>query len=141
MTEDITWNPLGTITFHGFTDGDREMRRPNFGQLRFFSMSLKSISDESKAISKALDDRLQRAEADGDEGAVRAVIAEINEYAAFGLIDRLLEWHREVFARLSDPLPEDESDLPAYFADHMLAPEIVNHWKRRPKASGPTPPE
>ena len=138
MDEEIVWHPLGTVTFRGFKDQDRELRRPTFGQLRHFSISLKQIADETTARAEDLRERIAQAEEDGDEDKVRVLVAEVNDFAAFGFIDMLLVWYRDVFNQLSDPLPEDDNILPAYFADPSLAPEVVNHWKLRPKASGRT---
>lgn len=138
MDEEIVWHPLGTVTFRGFKDKDRELRRPTFGQLRHFSIALKQLADDATTRGDDLRRRIDQATADGDNDKALALVAEVNDFAGFGFIDMLLSWYRDVFRQLSDELPEDDNILPAYFADPSLAPEIVNHWKLRPKASGRT---
>jgi hypothetical protein len=44
-----------------------------------------------------------------------------------------------VFVQLSDPLPEDSDEWPAWLAtDPTLPSQIIGHWQAHPKASGDT---
>ena len=138
MTAPIEWHEVGTITFRDFEDGDRELRRPKFGQIRYFQRQVREIGANAGGEIGRLRDEFEQAQADEDEERLRKLTGAMRELNDFGIAEAFVPWYRELFAQLSQGLPDDADEWPGYFADASLPKQITEHWKMRPKASGET---
>lgn len=134
-----TFNELGTITFDEFDDGDRTLRRPKFGQIRYFQRRIRELAQETSDQVARLKEEMDKAvEADDVERATE-ITNELREFNDFGVVESFFPWYKEVFQQLAEnPLPDNSNEWPGYFANPSLPADILNHWKMRPKASGDT---
>ena len=133
--ETITFDPLGTITVE-FDDRKWVVRRVKLKHLRHFRRLLQTIRDDAQAKLKELS---EAAESATGKGKVKAD-AELRAYAETPFYEDRLDWIRQVFEQLSDPLPDDTDEWPAWLAtDPNLPGRFLNHWQTSPKASGENP--
>lgn len=137
MPEDtITFDPLGTVTVE-FDGNTYKLGRPKFGQWRYFSRKLTAMADESRAHLDDLQRRAAEAEDSGDVEAARVLGEEARAFARQPFYEQTIDWMKEAFAQVGDPLPDDEDDWPAWLAgDSGIPNQIVQHWRSAPKASG-----
>lgn len=137
MSEDtIVYDPLGivTVTFDGNT---YRLGRPKFGQWRYFQRKLNEMAEESRLRLDELQRKAAEAEDAQDVDAARVLGEEARAFARQPFYERTIEWMREAFTQVGDPLPENVDDWPAWLAgDSSIPNAIIQHWRSAPKASG-----
>ena len=95
------------------------------------------MRDDAVAKLKELTEAVENA---STEKARAKAESQLREYSLTPFYEDSLEWTREVFAQLGDPLPDDADEWPAWLAaDGTLPARIVAHWQTAPKASGENP--
>lgn len=134
MSEGITYNPNGTVTVT-FNDDTYHLRRPTFGQFRYFNRKFYGVADElraklAEAQTLATDDTASEA----DKEKARELIKWIGDNPLHEHTAPILA---DMFTQVGDPLPESVDDWPAWLVtDPGLMREILDHWRTVPKASG-----
>jgi hypothetical protein len=136
MTEGITYDPQGTVTVT-FDGNTYKLRRPNFGQFRYFNRKYYGIVDDLQSRLTEAQDLLKKSrEAEDPEGVERAK-AMVRDLGATPLHEITTPVLAEMFTQVGDPLPEDVDDWPAWLVtDPSLMRQILDHWRTVPKASG-----
>lgn len=135
MSEGITFDPAGTVTVT-FDGNTYKLRRPTFGQFRYFNRRFSETYDEAQAELQAVLKKLAAVEESGE--GIEAVNAELAEIKARPLHDRMAPILAEMFSQMGDPLPESIDDWPAWLVtDATVLPEVLKHWRSTPKVSGP----
>jgi hypothetical protein len=147
MTDDLTYNSIGTVTVT--IDGtEYRLGRPKMKQYRYFTRRLGEMSQEAQDKLNALSGAVQTARAlydedpsDENKAVHELAVTKLEDFAATPFYETSSELVREMFKQLSDhPLPDDLDDWPAWLAaDVSLPGTIIAHWRKAPKASGPPP--
>lgn len=132
MSEGITYNPNGTVTVT-FDSTAYLLRRPTFGQFRYFNRKFYAILDD---INGKLADAREMLESEDEKTQAqgRALTKEIGEKPLHEYTSQVLQ---EMFTQCGDALPEKIDDWPAWLVtDPTLMRTILDHWRTTPKASG-----
>ena len=136
LSEGITFDEAGTITVE-FDDRKWIISRVKLRHLRHFRRALQQIRDDTKAQLAELAAAAEKATTKTAQAKATAELAEFSESPFY---ESVIPWMREVFVQLSDPLPEDENEWPAWLAaDGTLPPQMIGHWQTHPKAFGENP--
>lgn len=118
ITENVSFNPDGTITFEFEGTGEdgaaiqlkRVLRRPKLKQYRNLMATLADVETKSNEVPE-------------------------EERSANLTIDLIIDWYNEVFSTISEPVNED--DIPVWVAtDQSLIMDIVKHWSTSPFRRG-----
>lgn len=133
MTEGITFDPAGTVTVT-FDDNTYKLKRPNFGQFRYFNRKYYGIVDDLTARLNEARDMLA-GEPDEEAAAKgKQLLADLGTQPLHELTTPILA---EMFSQVGNALPEDPDDWPAWLVtDPSLMRQILEHWRTVPKASG-----
>lgn len=137
MTEGIVYNPIGTVEVT-FDDKTYHLGRPKFRQFRYFNQAFYGVADMLRA-------KLAEASQLGDSEKAEDQEKAIELLRWIG--DNPLHVHTapilaDMFGQLGDPLPADTDDWPAWLVTEPgIVRDIIDHWRVRPKVSGPTTPE
>ena len=133
MSEGITYDPQGTVTVT-FDGNTYKLRRPNFGQFRYFNRKYYGIVDDLQSRLTEARDMLNNDPTEEDAERARAMLRDLGEHPLHELTTPVLA---EMFTQVGDPLPEDVDDWPAWLVtDPSLMRQILDHWRTVPKASG-----
>ena len=133
MSEGITFDPQGTVTVT-FDGNTYRLRRPNFGQFRYFNRTYYGIVDD---LAARLNEAREMLAGEPDEETAeraRQMVKDLGETPLHELTTPILA---EMFTQVGDPLPEDSDEWPAWLVtDPSLMRQILDHWRTVPKASG-----
>lgn len=133
MSEGITFDPQGTVTVT-FDGNTYKLRRPTFGQFRYFNRKYYGIVDDLQSRLTEARDMLNSDPTEEDAERARAMLRDLGEHPLHELTTPVLA---EMFTQVGDPLPEDVDDWPAWLVtDPSLMRQILDHWRTVPKASG-----
>lgn len=133
MSEGITYDPLGTVTVQ-FDGNTYKLRRPTFGQFRYFNRAYHGIVDELQAKLMEARELLEGEPTEESAERGREMIRELGEHPLHELTAPVLA---EMFAQVGDALPDDSDEWPAWLVtDPSLMRQILDHWRTVPKASG-----
>ena len=133
MNEGITFDPQGTVTVT-FDGNTYRLRRPTFGQFRYFNRKYYGIVDDLQSRLTEARDMLNNDPTEEDAERARAMLRDLGETPLHELTTPVLA---EMFTQVGDPLPEDVDDWPAWLVtDPSLMRQILDHWRTVPKASG-----
>lgn len=133
MTEGITFDPAGTVTVT-FDDNTYKLKRPNFGQFRYFNRKYYGIVDDLSARLNEARAMLDGEPSEEDAEKARQMVRDLGATPLHELTTPVLA---EMFSQVGDPLPEDSDDWPAWLiTDPSLMRQILDHWRTVPKASG-----
>jgi hypothetical protein len=133
MSEGITYDPQGTVTVT-FDGNTYKLRRPTFGQFRYFNRKYYGIVDDLQSRLTEARDMLNNDPTEEDAERARAMLRDLGEHPLHELTTPVLA---EMFSQVGDPLPEDVDDWPAWLVtDPSLMRQILDHWRTVPKASG-----